>query len=345
MTRILFICNTPHSFNWQTKSIEGLGGIETTVVELTNALARLNYKVTAITNHKEYSNYKGVEWRSLKDINKISADIVISCNDARTFNGLSYTTRSHARKITWLHNPLAIEKAIRKKQLWPILRHRPELVSVGTYLHKNTSIFFPFKKRHIIEHGVSDEFLSPPLQTYEARLPRAVWVSQKQRGLSQTLKIWNDTILPAVPKAEFHLFGITPHDCGMTHEELQKSHIILHPRATKRELAQFYNTARILLYPGAQDETFCLAAAEAQCMGLPVVTKGIGALSERVTHNYDGLIGKRKKDFSEMAIAALSNPALWQKLSLGALKKRTSSSWNKAAHHWHALIQGYKHMP
>jgi glycosyltransferase involved in cell wall biosynthesis len=337
MTHILFICNTHCSFNGQTQSIYGLGGIETTVIELTNALAQLGYQVTAVTNSSEYSHQSGVEWRPLKDLHQIRADIAISCNDVRAFNHLKDTPS--LRKIMWLHNPLAIEKAVRKNQLWPILRQRPELVCVGTYLYKNTSIFFPFKKRHIIGHGVSDEFLSASLLPYEARRPRAVWVSQKQRGLSYTLKIWSNAVLPAVPKAEFHLFGITSHDCQMTHNELQQKHIILHPRVTKKELAEFYKTACILLYPGAKDETFCLAAAEAQCMGLPVVTKGIGALSERVTHNYDGLIGKTKKAFSELAIVTLREADLWQRLSQGALEKRNSSSWKNSAHHWHNLIQ------
>ncbi len=145
-------------------------------------------------------------------------------------------------------------------------------------------------------------------------------------------------MLPAVPEAEFHLFGRTAEDCGMDPATLARLHIVLHPRATKQTLSEFYVTARLLLYPGARDETFCLAAAEAQCMGVPVVTRGIGALTERVQHQTNGLIAPGDAAFADAAIAMLTDNDLWQRLSTGAIAQRNLLRWEDVAAAWDALL-------
>ena len=165
-----------------------------------------------------------------------------------------------------------------------------------------------------------------------------VWVSQPQRGLSETLAAWTDHIFPAVKNGEFHLFGIRQQDTGKTAEQLAQANIILEPRATKEELADFYNSAKLLLYPGARDETFCLAAAEAQSMGVPVVTKGIGSLSERVEHNVNGLIAPTQEAFANAAINVLNDDALWSQLSNGGIKGRKQLSWDQVAKEWQRII-------
>ena len=335
MKHIVLICATKAHFNGRSLDTEGLGGIETTVIGLAQALAALGYKVTAVTRGTPDIEHKGVSWRSLSELPNISCDVAIACNDARHFSKLA----SVRRKFIWLHNPLQFERAVRKKQFFSIIRHRPELVCVGKDQLSRLSLFLPFGRSYVIGHGISDAFFEAPRAPLAERKNRVIWVSQPHRGLARTLRSWVATVLPAVPDAEFHAFGATAEYCGMSKEELRKANVTLHPRATKQMLASFYSTAKLLLYPGAKDETYCLAAAEAQCMGIPVVTRGIGSLKERVTHGVSGLIARRHRDFAKAAVSVLTDDTLWLRLSEGAQALRPQLTWQAAALKWQVIIE------
>ncbi len=48
--------------------------------------------------------------------------------------------------------------------------------------------------------------------------------------------------------------------------------------------------ARVMLYRGDEGETFCLALAEAQALGVPAVVQKLGAVVERVIDGVTGTI-------------------------------------------------------
>ncbi len=338
MPSIALICHTPQAFDGKNANTQGLGGVETAVVGLSEALAKLGHTITVYTTTSQPIIHKGVAWQPITDVITANADVIIICNHAHRFNALPKITAKRAHKIVWLHNPLQVEKAIRKGEFLPMLQHRPDVVFLGEYLRKRTSCVLPFKHRYVIGYGISEPFLTTPPLPLAQRKNRAIWVSQPQRGLKETLVLWKTQVLPAVPDAEFHLFGRNLQDCNMNEEELKNCNIVLHPRATKQQLADFYANAKLLFYPGARDETFCLAAAEAQCMGVPVVTCGIGSLAERVTHHENGLIAKEDAPFAQAAIDVLTNDVLWQQLSTGALKQRNLLNWDAIAEQWQELI-------
>jgi len=64
---------------------------------------------------------------------------------------------------------------------------------------------------------------------------------------------------------------------------------------------------------------------------LPIVTLGIGSLSERVKHNYDGLIAKDKDDLSNLVVELYQNNELWNELRNNLIISRGKKKWNKAA--------------
>ena len=84
-----------------------LGGIEILNYHLYNFLKK---KFNVVLTSKILDKFKIIKW-----------DIVISSNNAKIFNGIQAK-----RKILWLHNKLQIEKAFRKKQLFPILSNKIE---------------------------------------------------------------------------------------------------------------------------------------------------------------------------------------------------------------------------
>ena len=86
-----------------------------------------------------------------------------------------------------------------------------------------------------------------------------------------------------------------------------------------------------MLYQGDEGETFCLAVAEAQALGVPAVVKSIGSLPERVKHNVTGFVVNNDEDFVKAAISILTDDELWKEMKNNSLKMQRNNSWNKVA--------------
>jgi glycosyltransferase involved in cell wall biosynthesis len=87
----------------------------------------------------------------------------------------------------------------------------------------------------------------------------------------------------------------------------------------------------MIILPGHEAELFCLAAEEARELCVPIVTLGIGSLSERVSHNKTGLVAKNKKEFVDHIIELFKNDKLWLSLRLNLMKLRNSRTWDYCA--------------
>ena len=89
--------------------------------------------------------------------------------------------------------------------------------------------------------------------------------------------------------------------------------------------------SRMIILPGHKAELFCLAAEEARELCVPIVTLGIGSLSERVNHNKTGLVAKNKNEFVDFVIELFKNDKLWLSLRSNLMKLRNSRTWDSCA--------------
>ena len=89
--------------------------------------------------------------------------------------------------------------------------------------------------------------------------------------------------------------------------------------------------SRMIILPGHKAELFCLAAEEARELCVPIVTLGIGSLSERVNHNKTGLVAKNKNEFVDFVIELFKNDKLWLSLRSNLMKLRNSRTWDCCA--------------
>jgi glycosyltransferase involved in cell wall biosynthesis len=93
-----------------------------------------------------------------------------------------------------------------------------------------------------------------------------------------------------------------------------------------------------MLYRGDVGETFCLALAEAQALGVPAVVTPLGSVGERVADDVSGRVADNDDAFVEAAIAVLRDDALWRRWHLGALAGQRGLSWDEVAARYEALI-------
>ena len=92
-----------------------------------------------------------------------------------------------------------------------------------------------------------------------------------------------------------------------------------------------------MLYLGDPGETFCLAVAEAQAMGLPCVLGDSGAVAERVHDGETGILAADHDAFVTAAIRLLRDDDAWSALHRGALARGPGADWNAVAARFVAL--------
>src|SRR5206468_3503174 len=92
-----------------------------------------------------------------------------------------------------------------------------------------------------------------------------------------------------------------------------------HAPVGRHELAQALTGARVMLYRGDPGETFCLALAEAQALGVPAIVQPRGSVAERIIDDVTGRIAASDDDFVRAAVAVLRDDELWRRWHRGAL--------------------------
>ena len=234
----------------------------------------------------------------------------ISSNDSSIFN---YFPNSN--KFLWMHNPLQIEKSIRKKQFFSILKNKPTVIFVSDYLNNITSKMYPFKTRHMIPNFLSSDFIIkvPPIK----REPIFVWSVQRSKGLADTIKMWIEKIYPTSKKAKFYILGMNKLDQKYNIKFLKSKNIIFLGRLPKNKLKEIYMKSTAMICLG-YDETFCLidsAILSFDYVWMIVITFLLGLFI--LVKNFKQLLFKsyffiklkhsKKKDFYKRLIGSFKN--------------------------------------
>src|SRR5258707_11811098 len=82
------------------------------------------------------------------------------------------------------------------------------------------------------------------------------------------------------------------------------------PPIGREALASALLCARVMLYRGDPGETFCLALAEAQAMGIPAVVRPLGSTPERVIDGVTGHVAEDDEGFAAAAVRLLRDDEL-----------------------------------
>ncbi len=334
MATIVFIDQTS-AFDGSTIHSSPMGGIESSTIQLAEAFAARGHQVKVYNRCNKKTCYNDVEWIPLNQCPASAADLVIVNSDSNLLR-----KATSGKFVVWLHNKISIEKFVRRRRILPLLRFRPSAVFLGPYHASTCHWLIPFSGRKIIPYGLGEPFISAPTASTPPK-PRAINTSQPSRGLDALVELWLSHIRPAVPDATLHVFS-SNKTIGELPSNSDKSHsVIVHPRLPKAMLVEELRRSRVMLYPGVRDETFCYAAAEAISMGVPVVTRGIGSLAERVQDGVTGFVSPDDQSFAAAAVALLTDDALWRRQHDEALKVwQTGSTWDDRAAEWEQAFLG-----
>ena len=186
----------------------------------------------------------------------------------------------------------------------------------------------------------------------EPPVPRAIFTSNPLRGLDWLLDLWVARIKPAVPQSELHIYAGgavyalagTPRARRMEEtlarvDALAAFGVRRFAPVGREALATALPAARVMLYRGDPGETFCLALAEAQAMGVPAIVARRGAVAERVVDGVTGRVAEDEENFAAAAIAVLRDDALWRSWHLASLGRRRGLSWDRVAAEFESLMR------
>jgi glycosyltransferase involved in cell wall biosynthesis len=260
-----------------------------------------------------------------------AADIHVAINDARLL------PEGARRSAVWFHNEVGFWREARRLRLAALLRHRPVAIFCGPGQAHASSRLLPFRARAALPLGLPPAILSaspaaapPP--------PHALFISQAYRGLEEVIALWRTQVAPACRHATLAAY-IAPADIPRFKVSAAGiPSIAILPRIGNALMPALLREARLLLAPGHPSETFCLSAAEAIAMGVPVVTRGIGALKERVRDGHTGFICRSAHDMAHRTLALLTDDALWLRMQAAGLATRHNAGWDRIAQHWETLL-------
>lgn len=321
-----------------------LGGAETAFVALAEALARRGHRVAVYNRCRAPVRHNGVDWAPWETGVPESCDLYIGNRGHRTI-GL---VRRTGTRLFWLHNPASYLR--KPRNLWRLLRWRPRIVVTGRYHRATVPRWLPCRAPALIPYGLLDPFRQTAPR--EPPPPRAIFTSNPLRGLDWLLDLWAARIAPAVPRAELHIYaGPTVYGLAGTPaavrietilsraDRFAASGVFRHPPLAHAALAEALTGARVMLYRGDPGETFCLAVAEAQALGVPAVVTPLGALAERVEDGLTGSVARSAEDFAAAAIALLREDDLWRRRHRAALARQRGLSWDEVAARFEELMR------
>jgi glycosyltransferase involved in cell wall biosynthesis len=331
-------------FDGDTPKERPLGGVESSVVNLTRTLAARGHEVMVRNMCAAPKIVDGVDWAPLSHGLPARADLYIANRGDKLIDAMPQARRT----VFWIHNPA--QYLMKWRYLSKLWLKKPAIVFIGDYHASTYPAWAPGGPRIVIPYGIAPEFLAVPART--APPPRrAIFTSNPLRSLDWLLRLWAEKIQPRVPDAEFHLFsgGATYGSVGDAKANpmeavlaqaraLAAKGVVVRDPVAKPRLIEEFLTARVMLYKGDLNETFCLAVGEAQAAGVPAVVGRLGSVVERVIDGKTGTIAGDDEMFADAAVRLLTDDDAWRRSHEGALALQRRWNWDQAAQAFEELI-------
>ncbi len=152
---------------------------------------------------------------------------------------------------------------------------------------------------------------------------RAIFTSRQDRNLDILINLWKKNIFSKNKSIKLYT----------TPSELIDNNYNIFSRDFDNKISMVKDLlkSKVFLVPGHKGEIYCIAAEEARELCIPIVTLGIGSLSERVEHGITGFIAKNSEEFAYYTLKLFNDIDLWKSIRDNLIKIRGSRKWNTVA--------------
>ena len=316
--KICFLDNSPIPYNTNDLNSKDIRGAENVVIHLSNELTKLDNKVVVFNNSLENKTINGVKWSNLNNVNRnITYDLAFTNNDMKLFDKIIAN-----KYVAFSHSIQTIEKFIRKGQLISYLKYKPKIIFGGKYHSNKRNYLLKMFGSINLQWAVDPLFLETNLD--EGIIEnRAIFTSRRDRNLDMLIDIWKKKIFTQNKSIKLYTTPSNLID--------NNYNIFTRNFNDKQSMVKDLLKSKVLLVPGHKGEIFCIAAEEARELCIPIVTLGIGSLSERVEHGITGFVAKNYEEFADYTLKIFNDENLWKDLRNNLIKLRGTKKWDKVA--------------
>lgn len=329
----------------------GLGGSETAFIQVARALARRGHELLAFNSCEKPGHYQGVTYHSFKESLPVLAREHFDVFVVSRFSAFFNLPFSAGLKVLWNHDTLDNPRELRQ------IHDEIDLFLVLSNFHKDNYLLrLPIlDDRLVITRNGLDFDLLDSSATGQADPNKLIYASRPERGLKTLLEDiwprlhhWNPDLRLHICGYKISLINLPPdleelyrHVDNLL--EITPGLVILGGLA-KRNYYRHLSESALMLYPCNFPEISCLAALEAQALGVPVLTSDSFALSETVVRPETRVSGKPGSadyvnDYVERAIGLLSHRQELARLSRESKEAiRARYSWDQVAAEWDRLF-------
>lgn len=357
---VFFYVPRSTTFDGRTPREQGLGGTESAVVYLAEALTRHGHRVVVLNGCDAPGDFNGVEyaaWESLPA--RCVSDrphVVVSVRHWETIGRM----RLAPVQLFWSLD--AYDQAALAN-----LRDTAARAEIDVYVVGSSWQAATFKEYHQVPawqlvQAANGSAMSasaadsgaPTVMSHLPRPRRLAYASTPFRGLDVLLKVF-PRIRAKCPDAELEIFSsMKVYGWSDTKDQAQfqtlyrqakQPGVTLVGTLPQLALAQRLEQCRILAYPNHYAETFCIAAIEAQAAGCVVVTSQLGALPQTVGDGGICIPGGANSAafqdaFVDACVVLLTDDDRWQALSNAARERAAKDyTWAVVARQWEAIVR------
>ena len=316
--KICFLDGSTIPYTSNDLNSKNIRGGENAIIHLSNELSKLGNNIEVYNSFKDICVINGVKWSNISHANKnLTYDIAFTNNDIKLFDKII------AKKyVAFSHSIQSIEKFIRKGQLFSYLKYKPKIVLLGKYHKENRNYLLKLFGTINLEWAVDPLFLETKLDENLIE-NRAIFTSRRDRNLDLLIKLWIKDIFPKNKSIKLY----------STPSELIENDYNIFARnfEDKTTMVEDLLKSKVLLVPGHKGELYCIAAEEARELCIPIITLGIGSLSERVEHGITGFVAKNYDEFAYYTLEIFKDINLWKSLRNNLIKLRGSKKWDIVA--------------
>ena len=343
-------------FTGTTLRERGLGGTESAVVYMAEALARRGCRVTVLNKCAASVEEHGVRYRPVAAAAATLADTPPAALITVRAWGALELAQAPTLRVYWAQD--APDQPAVQGLADPAVR-----TCIDRYLGISAWQVAGYCAAFGIDpalwtqtrNGVNAALFATPRPDRDRH--KLLYTSTPFRGLDVLLDVF-PRIRAAVPDATLDLYtsmavyGVSADadraEFGALYARAEQPGVRLLGSVPQAELAHALLGAGLLAYPNHFAETSCIAAIEAQAAGCPVVTTALGALPETVVHGEtgwcipgDARTGTYQDAFVQAVVGLLQDDAEWRAFShAGRTRALDEYAWDHIAEEWLDVIAG-----
>lgn len=314
-------------FNGSDLEKVGLGGSESALINLSNALLRIDktLDITVYNGSDRLTNeiYNGIKYKSILDFNfdckHFNMDVFISLRGQLPF--LKSYVDSKV-KCFWSEDDMEENALIDLSNRLYGKTNVDLFLCVSNHSINSIKTAFPDNNMLLLRNGYNEEWVVKKKK--DLKNPVCIYTSTPFRGLDVLSEIWPYIFKGCLDKGynpslrvfgDMSLYKVQDNFNGLYNiiNNLPNSkHFGSRPQ---KDLYNEYSISKVMLYPNHFRETSCMAVLEALANDCWVVTTNLGALSEQVIDNRNGFLVSGdahtldyKKEFIFKSIDSICNP-------------------------------------